>query len=92
MPVRSQLEREASLAGSTCLRDPRVASQIDASPWIELDAFLLEQLPLHLIEAGLGSGAHFTPCIDDPLPRNRKPLRHRVHRVPDLTRPPRQAR
>jgi hypothetical protein len=62
---------------------------------VEHDTLSLEQNPLQLIVIGSRPNADPTLRVDNPVPRNFVPLRQRVQRVTDLSRPgvqPRQRR
>src|SRR6476661_4510794 len=61
-----------------------------APPEVELDAFVLEQLPLGQLGAGRRPEAHAAGRVDDPMPRDRGRRRQRVQRIAHLPRVARQ--
>jgi len=87
MPLLSGWPRERGL--------PSVALEIDASTLVELDALLLQEVPLVPVPPRHGARAHFASRVDHPVPGEIRTVRERVERVPHLPRratEPRQRR
>ena len=74
---------------------PSVAVEIDASALVELDALLLQEVPLVPVPPRHGARAHLAARVDHPVPGKVRAVGKRMQRIPHLPRraaEPRQRR